>query len=86
MDGYRIEIAIPSIVHLANTFYVVISRETERVVTEIHDHKEELGSSNQLLTAERGNNSIKEICASPPSSPIGGCLKKKTVIPRSERD
>ena len=44
----------------------MISRETERFVNEIHDHKEELRSSDELLTAERGSNSSKEACASPP--------------------
>ena len=72
----------------------VISRETERFVNEIHDHKEELRSSNELLTAERGSNSskeicapksIKETCASPPSDPIGDYLFKKTITPRGER-
>ena len=30
LDGYGIEVTIPSIVDPANTSYVVISRETER--------------------------------------------------------
>ena len=64
IDGYGIDIAIPSIVILANTSYVVISRETERFVNENYDHKEELRSSSELLTAERGSISSKEICAS----------------------
>ena len=50
---------------------------TKRFVNEIHDHKEELRSSNELLTAfqkserkglhgeERGTSSTKETCASP---------------------
>ena len=58
-----------------NTSCVVISRETERFVNEIHDHKEELRSSNGLLTdlqgsqrselhgEDRGTNGIKETCA-----------------------
>ena len=58
-----------------NTSYVVKSRETDRFVNEFHDHKEELRSSNELLTdlqrsersephgEERGTNSIKETCA-----------------------
>ena len=92
LDG--IGIAIPSIGKPAYSSYVVISRETERFVSEIHDHKEELRSSNELLTADRGFNSsketfafnnIKETCASPPSNPIGDSLFKKTVIPRGER-
>ena len=51
LDGYGIEIAIPSIVNPANTSYVVISRETERYVNDIHAHPE-LRSSDELLTAE----------------------------------
>ena len=94
IDGYGKEIAIPSTVNPSNTSYVVISRETERCVKEIHDHKEELRSSNELLTAERGSNSsqetgalnsIKETWASFPSNPVGDSLFKKTVIPWGER-
>ena len=48
-----IEVAIPSIINLANTSYVVISKDTERFVNQIHDQKEELRSSTELLTAER---------------------------------
>ena len=51
LDGYGIEVAISSVAHPMNTSYVVISRETERFVNEIHDHKEELRSSDELLTA-----------------------------------
>ena len=77
-----------------NTSYVVISRETERFVNEIHDHKEELRSSNELLTVEKGSNSsqetgalngIKETFVNPPSNPMGDSFFRKTVIPRSER-
>ena len=75
---HGIEIAIQSFARLAKTSHVVISRETERFVNEIHDHKEELRSSNELLTAfqkserrkpcgeERGS---KETCANPRSNP-----------------
>ena len=59
LDGYGIEVAIPSIANPANTSYVVISRETKRFVNEIHDHKE-FRSSNELLTTEKGSNSSKE--------------------------
>ena len=67
--------AEPSIAKPANTCYVVVSRETECFVNEIHDHKEELRSSSELLTAfqksernephgeERGSNCVKETCA-----------------------
>ena len=37
------------------TSYVVISWEAERFVNEIHDHKEELRSSNELLTELQGS-------------------------------
>ena len=71
----NIEIANQPLARLANASYVVISRETERFVNEIHDHKQELRSSNELLTAfqkserrepygeERGSNSIRATCA-----------------------
>ena len=39
LDGYGIEVLIPSIAKPANTSYVVMSRETERFVNEIHDQK-----------------------------------------------
>ena len=58
-----------------------ISRETELFVIENYDHKEELRSRNELLTAERGSNSSKETCASPPSNPVSDSFFKKTVIP-----
>ena len=86
LDGYGIEVAVPSIINPANTSYVVISRETERFVNELHNHEEELGSSNEWLTAERGStsnketcalNSIKESCASPHHNPIGHSLLKE---------
>ena len=41
----------------------MISRETERVVNEIHDHKVELRSSNALRTAERPTASRKLVRA-----------------------
>ena len=74
LEEYGLEMSILSFVNPANTSYVVISRETEHFVNEIHDHKEELRSSNKLLTdfqkserrelygEERGSNSIKETC------------------------
>ena len=90
LDGYGTEIAIPSIDKPAYTSYFVISRETERFVNEIHDQKEELRSSNELLTAERGSNrsqetcalnSIKETCASLPSNPFGDfCSTQRTKM------
>ena len=48
-DGYSIEVAIVSICEPEDTSYVVISRETERFVNEIHDHIAEVRSSNELL-------------------------------------
>ena len=49
IDRYGIEVAIPSVANPMNTSYVVISREEERFVNEIHDHKQEFKSSNELL-------------------------------------
>ena len=92
--GYGIEVAIPSIVNPANTSYVVISRETERLVNVTHDHKAEFRSSSELLTADKASNSsqeigalnsVKEICSIPSSYLIGDSSFKKTVILGSER-
>ena len=67
--------SISSIANPANTSYVVISRESERFVNEIHDHKEELRFSTELPTTfqkserrepdgeEKRSDSIKETCA-----------------------
>ena len=85
LDGYGIEIAIPSLVKPANTFYALLSLETKRFANENHDHKEELRSSNELLTAERGSNRNKETCANPPSNPMGDSWFKETFIPRGKR-
>ena len=74
LGGYGIKVAIPSVANPMDTSYVVISRETERFVNETHDHKEELRSSNELLTdfqgsgrsefyEERGTSSINETWA-----------------------
>ena len=59
LDGHGIEVAIPSFAS-NDTSYVVISRETKRFVNEIHDHKEELRSSNELLTDLQEVNSFEE--------------------------
>ena len=48
-DGYAFEVAIELICRPMDTSYVVISRETERFVNEIHDDKAEVPSSNELL-------------------------------------
>ena len=74
LEEYGLEILIPSIFNPIETSYVVISRETERFVDQIHDHKKELRSSDELLTAfqksegkescmEGGSNRIEETCA-----------------------
>ena len=55
LDEYGIEVAILSIANPTFTSYVVISREAERFVNEIHDHNEELRSSNELLTELEGS-------------------------------
>ena len=49
LDGFGIEVAIQSIANPELPTYVVISREEERFVNEIHDHRQELRSSNELL-------------------------------------
>ena len=49
IDKFCTEVAIQSIANPEYTTYVVISREEERFVNEIHDHTLELSSSNELL-------------------------------------
>ena len=49
LDEYGLEVAIPSICKLGDVTYVVISRETERFVNEIHTHEAETRSSGELL-------------------------------------
>ena len=49
IDRYWKEVAIQSIANPEYTTYVVIHGEEERSVNEIHDHKHELRSSNELL-------------------------------------
>ena len=49
LDGYGIEVAVQSIANPEYTTYVVKSRVEERFVNEIHDHSQELRSSNELL-------------------------------------
>ena len=48
LDEYVIEVAIQSIANPKHTTFVVKSREEERFVNEIHDHRQELRSSNEL--------------------------------------
>ena len=55
LDGYGIEVAIQSIWNPENTSHVVIVREAERFVSEIHDHKQELRSSDELLADLQGS-------------------------------
>ena len=61
-DGHAIEVAIQSIADPESTSYVVISREAERFVIGIHDHKQELRSSNELLAdfPESGRSEVHE--------------------------
>ena len=85
------KLRVHQVLIFVNTSYVVKSRETERLVNEIHDHNEELRSSSEMLTdlqrsersepygEERGSNSIKETCASPQVS-----LYTKRTIPTNE--
>ena len=84
LDGCGTVFAIPSIVKPAYTSYVVISRETGRFVNEIHDHKERLRSSYELLTAEGGSDSSKETRASPPSNLFGDSLYNRSFLEVNE--
>ena len=49
VDEYGIEVAVPSICKSGDVTYVVISRETERFVNEIHTHEARIRSSKELL-------------------------------------
>ena len=49
VDKYVKEIAIPSVADPKNTSYVVITRGADRFVNEIHEHKQQLRSSSELL-------------------------------------
>ena len=49
LDEYGLEVAIPSICKPGDVTYVVISRETERFVNEIHAHEAQTRSSRELL-------------------------------------
>ena len=55
LDGYGMEFAIQSFSNPENTSHVVIAREAERFVSEIHDHKQELRSCNELLADLQGS-------------------------------
>ena len=75
LDESGIEVAIPSIANPTSTSYVVTSREAQHFVNEIHVHKEELRSSNELLKdlhgsvknetheERKGSSRNKETCA-----------------------
>ena len=94
LDGCGLEVVIPSIANAVNTSYFVISRETKRFVNQIHDHMQELRSSNELLTAERGSNSketcalnsIKETWASFPSNLIGAGFADTKIVRHHDQD
>ena len=49
VDEYGIEIAVPSICKPGDVTYVVISRETERFVNEIHTHEARRRSGGELF-------------------------------------
>ena len=81
-----LEISIPSTLKHETTSCVLITRGTERFVDEIHDHKNELRSSTELLSAfqksegkelcveeeeEEESIRIKETCAHPITSRYG---------------
>ena len=47
LDEYGIQVAIQTVANPENTTFVEKSREEERFVNEIHDHRQELRSSNE---------------------------------------
>ena len=59
-----LEIAIPSTHNHEATSYVIITRGTQQFVDEVHDHKDELRPSTELLSAlQKSEGSINETCA-----------------------
>ena len=66
LHGYGIEVAIQSIENPEYKTYIVISEEEERFVNEIHDHRRELRSSNELLVNlhESGRNEDRKVTRS----------------------
>ena len=92
LHEHGIEFAIPSLARPACTSYVVISRDTEHPVNEIHDHKRRGPVTNCSRPKESNSikescapNRIKETCAILPSNSISDSLFNKTVILRGER-
>ena len=65
-----------------NTSYVVKSRETLRFVKEIHDHKEELRSSNESLTDLQGSERSEFYGEARGTTSI----KRKLVRPKSVKE
>ena len=83
LDRDGIEVAIQSIANPEYATNGVISREEERFVNEIHDHRQELRSSNELLANlhESGRNEEgkvtrrpKETWAAPSTKETGASL------------
>ena len=85
LDRCCIEVAIQSIANPEYTTHVVISREEERFVNEIHDHKQELRSSNKLLANLRAAPSTKETSADPAILTPRAPLFTKRTIPTNEK-
>ena len=55
LDGYGIEVVIPSVSRPMDTSCVVISTEAERFVNEILDYRGGLRSGNELLAELQGS-------------------------------
>ena len=87
-----LEISIPSTLKHETTSYVMISKATKRFVDEVHDHRDELRPSTELLSAllktegresfvEESINSIKETCAHHVTSPILSVVLRSKSLP-----
>ena len=71
LDEYGLEVAIPSICKPGDVTYVVISRETERLVNESHTHEAETRSSMELLeNLEESKESMSYKQSEVPTSPM----------------
>ena len=81
LEEYGLQISITSTLNPLETSYVVISRETERFVDDIHDHKQELRSSDELLTAFQ-KSERKEPCM----EEGGSNRTKETYAPKGNKE
>ena len=83
------KLQIQSIANSENTSYVVISREEERFVIEIHDHKQELRSSNEMLANIKNQEEVKNEKYSEATKKLGRLQARRKLLqahPYSKHD